>query len=85
MMKLSSIDMETNSKIDVLNLLSNDATRLEDILYLSSYLITSPIQALVIIYILIVEVDYTILSGLAVIALILIFQLFLSKIYSYYK
>ncbi len=85
MMKLSIVNGEDSSNIEVINLMSNDATRIEHVPFFSSFLIVAPIQTIAVIIILISKIDYSILSGLLVIATIIPIQLLLGRVYNHYK
>ncbi len=84
-MKLNAFNHKATSKVDVLNLMSNDATRLELSSYFLSYVLVAPLQTIAIIYILVVQVDATILSGLCVLVCVILIQLILGRIYNHYK
>jgi hypothetical protein len=73
------------SNIEFVNLLSNDATRIEQSTYFLCYIILGPLQALGIIIILINYVNYTILSGILVLVLILPMQTLLNRLMQYYE
>ena len=84
-MRLSTVQMNGDSKIDVLNLISNDATRLELSVFFAPFLIIAPIQAITIIVILVVKVDLAILSGIGLMACITALQTSLTRLYNHYK
>jgi hypothetical protein len=85
MMKLSISKSEESSNIEVINLMSNDATRIEHVPFFSSFLVVAPIQTIAVIIILMNKIDYSILSGLIVISTIIPVQLLLGRIYNHYK
>ncbi len=85
MMRLSIVNSEQSSNVEVINLMSNDATRIEHVPFFSSFLIVSPIQTIAVIIILISQIDYSILSGLLVIGIIIPVQLLLGRVYNRFK
>lgn len=53
----------------LINMLSNDGTRIEYSVYFLPHLIIAPIQSVIILYILATSIDVSILSGLVIIVL----------------
>ncbi len=85
MIKLSISNNNETSKVEVINLMSNDAIRIEHIPYFSSFLLVAPIQTVAVIIVLINLIDYSILSGLLAIAIIVPIQVMLGRLYNRYK
>jgi hypothetical protein len=73
------------SNIEVVNLISNDATRIEQMVLFIAYLVITPFQTVAIIVILIEKVNYTILGGLILLGLVTLFQMFMNKVYNTFK
>lgn len=73
--------MNNNSSGQLLNLISNDASRLELVLPFLPYVIIGPIEVIVVIYIMIKTIDVSILFGLVVLAIVLPAQSLLGKVY----
>lgn len=65
----------------LLNLISNDGTRLEFSVYFVPYLIVGPIEAIVITYIMARTIDVSILSGLVVLLIAIPSQTLLGKLF----
>lgn len=62
-------DLDSKSAGDVINLLSSDGTRIEYGLFYLPFLLVSPIQLVIVIVILLLEVGPTFLAGIMVIFL----------------
>jgi hypothetical protein len=73
------------NNIEFVNLLANDATRIEQSTLFICYLFLGPLQLAGIIVVLINYVDYTILSGVLVIFLVLPIQALINKIMQYFE
>ncbi len=73
------------SNVEVLNLLSNDASNIEKWTVYSPYLIVGPLKALIIIAILIKRTNYMMLSGLVLFLMLLPVQASISKLFSVFK
>lgn len=63
----------------LLNMLSNDGTKIELIVYFLPYLLVAPIESGIIVFILIKLIDVSILSGLVIIAISIPIQSLLGK------
>ena len=73
--------MNNYSGGQILNLISNDGTRIESSVYFIPYLIVGPIEAIVITYIMAITIDVSILSGLVVLLIAIPAQSLLGKIF----
>jgi ATP-binding cassette subfamily C (CFTR/MRP) protein 4 len=73
--------MNNYSGGQLLNLISNDGTRLEFSVYFVPYLIIGPIEAIVITYIMAKTIDVSILSGLMVLVIAIPAQSMLGKLF----
>jgi ATP-binding cassette subfamily C (CFTR/MRP) protein 4 len=73
--------MNNYSGGQLVNMISNDCTRLEFSLYFAPFLIVGPIEAVVITYILARTIDVSILSGLAVLIVAIPLQSLLGKVF----
>ena len=80
-LKLNGVDSSSNGQ--VINLLANDCGRFEGAIIFLPYIILGPLQALIIIAILIKLIDVSILTGLVVLAVAIPSQLLLSKAYDH--
>jgi ATP-binding cassette subfamily C (CFTR/MRP) protein 4 len=78
MLKMSNIDHETTGQL--INMVSNDAARIESSVYLISYILIAPLEALSVIFLLIYLIDLTVLSGLTLLVLALPLQAILGKV-----
>nr|UOU03341.1 ATP-binding cassette subfamily C4-1-2 [Brachionus rubens] len=81
-LKLSLKTIDSKSAGDVINLLSTDATRIEYGIYYLPYLITGPIQMVIVIVIVYLEVGLTFLAGLLLLALIMPAKALIAKLYN---
>ncbi len=84
-LKLNSISSEHDSSGKILNLLSNDGSRVEMAFLFFSYLIVAPLQAIAILLLLLEMVDISILSGVLLLAIIIPLQSFLGKVLNMYR
>jgi ATP-binding cassette subfamily C (CFTR/MRP) protein 4 len=82
-LKLNLSEHDSTGKI--INMLSNDGTRIEFGFLWISYLIVSPLQGIAIIYLLLELVDLSILSGVLILLLIVPLQSVLGKVLNIYK
>lgn len=73
--------MDNYSGGQLINLISNDGTRLEFSVYFVPYLVVGPIQAVAITYIMARTIDVSILSGLAVLVVAIPTQSLLGKLF----
>nr|UOU03343.1 ATP-binding cassette subfamily C4-4-2 [Brachionus rubens] len=78
--KLNMSGSGNNLNGQLLNMLSNDGTKLEYIVYFMSYLIVSPLESIAIVIILVKLVDVSILSGLIIIGISIPIQSLVGKI-----
>ena len=81
---MNSICSEQNSSGRILNLLSNDGTRIEMAFYFIPYLVIGPLLAVAIVILLIEMVDITILSGILLLFIIMPLQSVLGKVLNTY-
>ena len=80
-LKLNGVDSSSNGQ--VINLLANDCSRFEGAMIFLPYVVLGPLQALVIIFILMSLIDASILSGMIVLVVAIPSQLLLSKAYAH--
>lgn len=73
--------MNNYSGGQLLNLISNDGTRLEFSVYFIPYLVVGPIEAVVVTYIMARTIDVSILSGLIVLLVAIPTQSLLGKLF----
>ena len=78
-MKIEKLDM-ANLDGQIINLIGNDGTRLENFLLYFPYIIIGPLQILIIIGLLIKMVDFSFLSGLILLFAFIPLQSLLGKI-----
>lgn len=62
-------------------MISNDGARLEMCLYYFPYFVIAPIQALIIVYILVSSINVSILSGMVILIIAVPLQSFLGKLF----
>lgn len=62
-------DLDSKSAGDVINLLSSDVSRIDFGFYYMPYLLASPIQLIIVIVIVVLEVGWTFLAGIIIIFL----------------
>lgn len=76
-----------NSKLNgkMINLVTNDGARLESIVFFLPYIVIAPIQAIVIVNILIAKIDKSFLSGLFLLLVLIPVQTILAKVYSHFR
>lgn len=84
-LKLNSLNSNQNSSGKILNLISNDTSKIEIALMFPAYLVIAPLQAISIIILLIFMVDYTILAGLLILAIIFPLQITLGKLFNVFR
>lgn len=77
--------MDCQSSSQVLNLISNDLSRLEMVVHFISYLVIGPLQACLIIYLLITMIDASVLSGLIIMFFVVPTQAVCGKIYDHFR
>lgn len=77
--------MDGQSGGQILNLLTNDLGRLEYVNLFVSYLFIAPLEAILIIYLLIYMIDVTVLSGLIIMLLVVPTQAICGKIYDHFR
>jgi hypothetical protein len=65
---------------DIINLISIDASRIENSIVHLAYVVTGPIQLVFVVIFIIIQIDYTFLSGLILLAVVLPIKIVLSKI-----
>jgi ATP-binding cassette subfamily C (CFTR/MRP) protein 4 len=78
-LKLCGIDAESNGQI--INMLANDLSRIEFLLMFMPYLFIGPFEAGVVIFLLVKQVDVSVLSGLIIMAIAIPLQALLGKLY----
>ncbi len=76
-----------NSKLNgkIINLVTNDGARLESIVFFLPYILIAPIQAIIVVYILILKIDKSFLSGLFLLSLLIPVQTVFAKVYSHFR
>jgi hypothetical protein len=77
-MRLSIAENNQDEKIDVLNLLSNDATRLNQSTYVAVYLFVAPLAIIVNTIILVTQISASTLGGLLLLLLAIPLQIMLN-------
>jgi ATP-binding cassette subfamily C (CFTR/MRP) protein 4 len=78
-LKLSGLDTQSNGQI--INMLANDLSRIEFLLMFMPYLFIGPFEACVVIFLLVKQVDVSVLSGLVIMAIAIPLQALLGKLY----
>ncbi|CAF0837577.1 unnamed protein product [Brachionus calyciflorus] len=81
-LRLSLKTLDSKSAGDIINLLSTDATRIEYGIYYLPYLITGPIQMVIVIVIIYMEVGLTFLAGLILLSLIVPAKALIARLYN---
>ncbi|RNA09361.1 multidrug resistance-associated 4-like isoform X1, partial [Brachionus plicatilis] len=84
-LRLSLKTLDSKSAGDIINLLSTDGTRIEYGIYYLPYLITGPIQMVIVIVIIYLEVGFTFLAGLLLLALIVPAKAFIVRQFNKYR
>ncbi|RNA19404.1 multidrug resistance-associated 4, partial [Brachionus plicatilis] len=84
-LRLSLKTLDSKSAGDIINLLSTDATRIEFGMYFLPYLVTGPIQLVIVITILYLKVGATFLSGLLLLSLIVPAKWLILKQYNKFR
>ena len=69
----------------MINLVTNDGARLESIVYFLPYIVIAPVQAIVIVNILILKIDKSFLSGLFLLLVLIPVQSIFAKAYSHFR
>ena len=82
-MTTNTLDSKTSGRM--LNLLSNDATRIDNVLLYLPYFVIAPIQLACIVFLLVKKVDITYLAGLLVFVLYMPIQASTAKIFNYFR
>jgi ATP-binding cassette subfamily C (CFTR/MRP) protein 4 len=70
---------------NLVNILSNDCSRVESSVYLMSYLIVAPLEATAVILILVYLIDISVLYGLVVLVVALPVQAVLAKLFDHLR
>ena len=84
-LKLNTSTLDSKVSGRILNLLSNDAARLDLVVYYLPYFVIVPIQVAAIVYFLIKMVDMTFLAGLIIFLIYMPLQAIMAKIYNYFR
>nr|APD26517.1 ATP-binding cassette transporter subfamily C member 4 X1 protein [Brachionus koreanus] len=84
-LRLSLKTLDSKSAGDIINLLSTDATRIEFGMYFLPYLVTGPIQMVVVITIIYTKVGLSFLSGLLLLSLIVPAKWLILKQYNKFR
>ena len=77
--------MDSQASGQILNLITNDLGRLENVNLFISFLVIGPLQSALIIYLLISMIDVSILSGLIIMVLVVPTQIVCGKIYDHFR
>jgi hypothetical protein len=78
LMRMSIAENQSDEKIDVLNLLSNDAARVNQSTYVAVYLFVAPLAILVNTIILVTQISFSTLGGLLLLLLAIPLQIMLN-------
>ena len=84
-LRLNLCCIENQAGGQVLNLISNDAARIEVSPYFVAFLVIGPVLAISSLVMLSEVVDSTFLFGFVLIVIILLIQVILAKIYDYFR
>ncbi len=82
-LRTGTLNTKLNGKI--VNLMTNDAQQIEEMVHFLPYFIISPLQTILVIYILIEKVDKSFLSGLFILISFIPMQIISGKLFSYFK
>lgn len=82
-LRTGTLNTKLNGKI--VNLITNDVQHIEEMVYFLPYFIISPLQTIVVIYILIEKVDKFFLSGLFILLSFIPMQIISGKLFSFFK
>ncbi|CAG2107286.1 unnamed protein product, partial [Medioppia subpectinata] len=81
-LKLNRLSMGKTTVGQMINLMSNDANRFDEFALFASYFIISPIQTAITIYIMYTYMGWASLVPVGIIILLIVFQLFMGKMFS---
>ena len=84
-LKLSNTNSEGYSSGKILNLLSNDGSRIEQSFHYVAYLVIAPLETIAIILLLSKYVDITILCGILLLIVSIPLQTYLGKVLNNFK
>ena len=84
-LKLNLMNLEKDANGKIINILSNDVSRIESAFYFFPYFFISPLQTIVIVLILFKMVDLSILSGITLLVLVIPLQSCFGKLQNIYK
>lgn len=84
-MRLSLKTLDSKSAGDIINLLSTDGTRIEYGIYYLPYLVTGPIQMIIVIIIIYLQVGLTFLAGLLLLSLVVPAKAFIVNQFNKYR
>jgi ATP-binding cassette subfamily C (CFTR/MRP) protein 4 len=76
------IALNNQTRGQILNMISNDCSRIESSIFMLPYLIIGPIQAIIIVIVMVNVVDITFVCGVWVILLTIVIQSALARIFS---
>jgi ATP-binding cassette subfamily C (CFTR/MRP) protein 4 len=85
MLKLRSTNEVSSSNGKILNLLSNDSMRIEAAFLFAGYVLIGPFETVALVYLLTVNVDFTILAGLPLLIAVIPLQTLVGHILTRYK
>ncbi|CAG2173064.1 unnamed protein product, partial [Oppiella nova] len=81
-LKLSRASLAKTTVGHIVNLMSNDVSRFDEFSIYVCYLLVSPIQTGIAVYIIYTEISYYCFVGLALLLLLILFQAFMGKLFS---
>ncbi len=82
-LNLAGLDNQASGKL--INILSNDCSRVENSVYLLSYLIIAPLEAAAVIVLLVYLIDLSVLYGLVVVLIAIPIQAGLGKLFDHLR
>ena len=83
--KLKSSALDSQAGGQILNLLTNDLGRIENVFLFIPFILIGPLQAIAVIYLLVRMIDFSVLSGLFLMILIVPTQAIVGKIYDHFR
>ena len=82
---MDSVSLNSDASGRILNLLTNDSSRVERAFYFYHYLVVGPLQAVAIMILLFELVDFSILSGVLLILVLIPLQSIFGKLSNYFR
>ena len=84
-MRLNLACIDSKSSGHLINMLSNDCSRIEQSVYLLSYLVVAPVEATAVVVLLVYLIDCSVMSGLSIVLVAIPAQAFLSKLFDHLR